>query len=255
MSVRYDLDGAVARITVDRPERRNALDGATLTALREALAQAGADPAVRVVTITGAGERAFSAGGDLAPAGAGFLAMHEGRGAFAETLLAVQRLGKPTVARINGDALGGGLGLAMACDLAVAREDARLGCPEIDLGLFPMMIMALLFRHVSRKVGLEMILTGRRLTGAEAAEAGLVNRAVPAAALDETVAELTERLAGKSPAVLRLGLGAFHTMSDMPYEDALRYLHGCLTVNTLTEDAAEGVMAFLQKRQPVWKGR
>lgn len=249
----------IATVTIDRAERRNALNSAVLGELREAFAAAKADDDVRVVVLTGAGDRAFSAGGDLAPGGAmgsgGPLGMHWDRSAFADALLDMRDLGKPIVARVNGTALGGGFGLLLACDIAIARDDAKLGCPEINVGLFPMMIMALIFRNVPRKIGVEMMLTGRKLVGDEAVRAGILNRAVPAEQLDEAVAELAQSLASKSPAILRLGLNAFHTMGDMSYEEALRYLHSCLTINTLAADAAEGIMAFLQKRKPDWKGR
>ena len=143
----------------------------------------------------------------------------------------------------------------LACDLAIATDDASFGTPEIKVGLFPYMIMALIFRHVGRKRGLEMVLTGDRLPASEAAEIGLINRAVPRAQLDGEVAALAAKISAKSPAILRLGKQAFHTMADMPMDEALEYLRGMLLVNTLTEDAAEGIMAFLSKRDPVWKGR
>jgi len=257
-NVTYTVNEAVATVMIDRAERRNALNSAVLAELRAALASAAADDAVRVVVLTGAGDRAFSAGGDLAPGGAmggGLLHMHWDRKAFVDTLLAMRDLGKPFVARVNGTALGGGFGLLLACDIAIARDDAKIGCPEINIGLFPMMIMALIFRNVPRKLGVEMMLTGRKLIGEEAVRAGILNAAVPADELDARVDEMVQRLASKSPAILKLGLSAFHTQNDMSYEDGLRYLHGCLTLNTLAEDAAEGVMAFLQKRDPQWKGR
>ncbi len=256
--VRYETEAGVAAVTIDRAERRNALNSAVLAELRAAFASAKADDDVRVIVLTGAGDRAFSAGGDLAPGGAmggGLLKMHWDRAEFVDTLLAMRDLGKPIVARVNGTALGGGFGLLLASDIAIARDDAKIGCPEINIGLFPMMIMALIFRNVPRKLGVEMMLTGRKLKGPEAVQAGILNRAVPADELDAAVDEMVQRLASKSPAILKLGLSAFHTMGDMSYEEALKYLHSCLTLNTLAEDAAEGVMAFLQKREPKWKGR
>ena len=255
--VSYAVEGAVATVTIDRPARRNALNSSVLRELVTTLRRAADDADVSVIVLTGAGDRAFSAGGDLAPGGTarGQLGMHWDRGAFAEALLTFRQLGKPVIARVNGDALGGGFGLMLACDLVVAREDARLGCPEINVGLFPMMIMALIFRNVPRKLGMELMLTGAKVTAKELAHSGCLNRVVPADKLDETVAELAGQLASKSPAVMRLGLEAFHTMSDMSTEDAIRYLQSCLTINTFAEDAAEGVMAFLQKRKPEWKGR
>lgn len=257
-TVRYEVTDGIATVTIDREQRRNALNDKVLKELQAALLRARDDTEARVVVLTGAGEKAFSAGGDLSPGGSmanGALAMHWARGSFVDTILAFQKVGKPIVGRINGDALGGGFGLLLACDIAIARDDARIGCPEIQVGLFPMMIMALIFRNVPRKLGVELMLTGRRLRGQAAVQAGILNAAVPAAELDERVDEMARSLAAKSPAVLRLGLEAFHTMSDMTLEQGLRYLHGCLSMNTMTEDAAEGVMAWLQKREPQWKGR
>ena len=255
--VRLEVEGAVATITIDRPQRRNALNEAVLGELLAAFEVAKRDPAVRAVVLTGAGDKAFCAGGDLAPGGGGGgpLGMHWSRGAFADLLLAMRKVGKPIVGRVAGDALGGGFGLLLACDLVVVREDARLGCPEIDVGLFPMMIMALITRHVPRKMAVEMMLTGRKITGREAEALYLVNRCVPSSEVDGAVAELVSSLTSKSPAVLRLGLEAFHAMGDMGFEEALRFLHQSLTINTMAEDAAEGIMAFIQKRPAEWKGR
>ncbi|HYO66804.1 MAG TPA: enoyl-CoA hydratase-related protein, partial [Archangium sp.] len=218
---------------------------------------AEADPAARVVVFTGAGEKVFCAGGDLGQLGGegGFLATHDGRRAYARLLLRLQDLRKPTVARINGHALAGGLGLVLACDLAVAAEHAELGTPEIDVGLFPMMVMALLQRHVGRKRALEMVLTGERMPAREALALGLLNRVVPAAELDATVAGLAGKLAGKSQAILALGRRAFFTAEDMPLPAALEYLSSQLSLNVLAEDAAEGVTAFIEKRPPKWNDR
>jgi enoyl-CoA hydratase/carnithine racemase len=256
--VRYEVSDRVGTITIDRAERRNALNTDVLAELRANLARARDDDDVHVIVLTGAGDRAFSAGGDLAPGkslGGGPLKMHWDRAEFVETLLDFRRVHKPIVGRINGDALGGGFGLLLACDIVIAREDARLGCPEINVGLFPMMIMALIFRNVPQKLGMEMILTGRKIRAHEAVPYGFLNAVVPVEELDATVSEMCQQLASKSPAVLKLGLEAYYTMADMDLEHALRYLQGCLTVNTLSADAAEGIMAFLQKREPNWKGR
>ena len=250
-------DGGVVTLTMNRPKRRNALSPALLDALSEALARVNQDEAARVIVLTGAGEKAFCAGGDLGSqmAGSGFLALHEGRGRFAALIEQLLDLRKPTIARVQADCLGGGVGLMLACDLAVAAEAARFGTPEIKVGLFPMMIMALIFRNVGRKRAMEMMLTGERFDAAEALSIGMLNRVAPSEGLDEAVGALARRVASFSPAVLALGRQAItHTM-DMPLRSALAYLHGQLTVNTLLEDCAEGVGAFLQKRPPDWKGR
>ncbi|MFY0530394.1 enoyl-CoA hydratase/isomerase family protein [Archangium gephyra] len=255
--VRYQAEGGQALLTIHRPKARNALSPEVLRELMAALERAEADPAVRVVVLTGAGEKVFCAGGDLGQMGGegGFLASHEGRRAYGRLLLRLQDVRKPTVARVNGHALAGGLGLVLACDLAVATEQAELGTPEIDVGLFPMMMMALLQRHVGRKRALEMVLTGERMPAREALALGLLNRVVPAAELDPAVAALAGKLAGKSQAVLALGRRAFFTAEDMPLPAALEYLSSQLSLNVLSEDAAEGVTAFIEKRPPKWNDR
>jgi enoyl-CoA hydratase/carnithine racemase len=252
----YAVEGGTATVTLNRPERRNALTEAMLVELRAALETARADDAVRVVVLTGAGDRAFCAGADLAPpGGGGFLEGHQRRGIYAEVLRGLTALGKPTVARLNGHALAGGLGLVLACDLAVAAEDVELGTPEVHRGLMPYMVMAFLARHVGPKRALEIVLLGERLSAAQARDLGLVNRVVPRAELDTAVADLCARLQGKSAAVLRLGKEAFYRIADMSLDDALDFLRSQLTVNVLCEDAMEGVAAFLEKREPRWKHR
>ncbi|RKH60048.1 enoyl-CoA hydratase/isomerase family protein [Corallococcus llansteffanensis] len=255
--VRYEVQGPQAHLTIDRPKARNALSPGVIQGLSDALERADADPAVRVLVLTGAGEKAFCAGGDLGQFGGdgGFLATHEGRRAYGRLLTRFQDVRKPTVARVNGHALAGGLGLVLACDLAVAVEGADLGTPEIDVGLFPMMMMALLQRHLGRKRALELVLTGDRLPAREALALGLLNRVVPAAELDATVATLAGKLAGKSQAVLALGRRAFFTAEDLPLPAALEFLASQLSLNVLSDDTAEGVTAFLEKRPPQWKDR
>ncbi|WP_224247898.1 enoyl-CoA hydratase/isomerase family protein [Hyalangium gracile] len=254
--VRYAVQGSQALITIDRPRARNALSHAVVQALMEALGRAEADAAARVVVLTGAGEKVFCAGGDLGQMGeGGFLATHDGRRAYAALLARVQGCRKPTVARVNGHALAGGLGLMLACDLAVAVETAEFGTPEIDVGLFPMMMMALLQRHVGRKRTLEMVMTGERLPAREALALGMLNRVVPAAELDAAVGALATKLAGKSQAVLALGKRAFFTAEDLPLPAALEFLASQLSLNVMAEDAAEGITAFLEKRPPKWNDR
>jgi enoyl-CoA hydratase/carnithine racemase len=255
--VLYQAEGQQALLTLSRPRARNALSPQLLQGLLAALDRAEADPAVRVIVLTGAGERAFCAGGDLGSLAAegGFLAGHDGRRAYATLLQRLQGVKKPTLARVNGHALAGGLGLVLACDLAVAVETAELGTPEVDVGLFPMMLMALLQRHLGRKRALELVLTGDRLPAREALALGLLNRVVPAGDLDASVAALVAKLAGKSQAVLALGRRAFFTAEDLPLPLALEHLAAQLSLNVLAEDAAEGVTAFLEKRPPQWKDR
>jgi len=185
----------------------------------------------------------------------GFAERHHDRRTFADLFRRLNRLGKPVIARVRGHCLAGGFGLAIGCDLVVASDDSSFGTPEVRRGLMPMMIMATIFRNVGRKKGMELLLTGERISAAEAERLGLINYAVPAAELDAKVDELARRVASMSPAVVRLGRDAFYAMSDMSFDQALEYLQAMLTVNLGTEDAAEGVRAFLEKREPVWKGR
>jgi enoyl-CoA hydratase/carnithine racemase len=207
--------------------------------------------------ITGDGDRAFSAGGDLGgmSGDASRVAQHEARGALPLLFQAMQECSKPIVARVNGHALAGGFGLMLACDLVIAADDAEFGTPEINIGLWPYMISAVIQRNVPRKVALEMMLTGRRVTADEAGRWGIVNRVVPRSELDSAVDDLVGELASKSPVILALGKRSFYRSQDMSFDDALSYLHSMLTVNLEAEDVAEGVSAFLEKRPPEWKGR
>ncbi len=254
--LRYDVAPPRATLTIDDPERRNPLSTAVMEGLRDSVRRAGADPEVRVLVITGAGDQAFSAGGDLS---GGFvdgpIALHQERGALADLFRALRRLGKPTVARVNGHALGGGFGLAAACDVVIAAEDATLGTPEINVGLWPMMITAVLQRTMPHRAALELMMTGRRISAAEARDLGAVSRVVPAAELDAAVDETVAALASRSPAVMQLGRDAFYAAADMDFDAALEHLQNGLTAVALTEDAAEGIAAFIQKRPPEWRGR
>ena len=255
MSVRSSLDGGVLTLTIDREERRNALSPEVLTALLSAVRSPG--DGVRVIVITGAGEKAFSAGADLGALNpdATQLELHEGRGMLRELILAIRECPLPVVARVQGLCLAGGFGLMLACDVAVASEAAAFGTPEVDVGLWPFMIGALVARHVSPKRALDLMLTGRRIDAATALDWGLVSRVVPAAALDETVAEVAAGLAAKSPLVLRLGKAAYYATEDVALAPALAHLQGQLSLLTQSKDAVEGITAFFQKRPPEWTGR
>ena len=257
--VRYEIDGAVARATIDRPERRNSMSFGVMEGLRDAVARAKEDDAVRVLVLTGAGEKAFCAGADLGGGGiAGTedaTAAHEGRGVLADLFRALWSLGKPTIARVRGYALAGGFGLALACDFVVASDDAQFGTPEVNVGLWPYMITVPLLRSMPPKRVLELMMTGRRVDAAEAERIGFVTRVVPVAELDAAVDELAATLAAKSPLILRWGRQSFYHVLDMSPDDALAYLQAMLTITTASEDTAEGVAAFAEKREPKWKGR
>lgn len=254
--LRYEAAPPRVTITIDDPTRRNPLSNAAMAEMAGMIERAAADSSVRVIVITGAGDKAFSAGGDL---GGGFvdqpLAEHDDRAALAALLRAMRDAGKPIVARVNGHALAGGFGLAAACDVVVAVGDATFGTPEIKVGLWPMMITAVLQRVMPRKAALELMMTGRRMSADEALRLGVVSRVVRREDLDDAVDLVVNGLASTSPLVMRLGRDAFYAVEDLDFDAALDHLHVGLTAVASTEDAAEGVAAFLEKRHPRWRGR
>lgn len=251
-----ESSGGVATITIDDPERRNPLSNDAMREIHDHVNVAGGDGDIRVIVITGAGDRAFSAGGDLR---SGFvdspLAGHRERGALADLFRAMRRNPKPIIGRVNGVALGGGFGLAAACDITIAADDATFGTPEIDLGLWPMMISAILHPLVPRKALLEMMLTGSILSADEAHRLGIVNRVVPRTELDSCVGSTIDALLAKSGSALGLGKESFYAIADLDVDTALDHLHIGLTALARTEDAVEGIDAFVDKRDPVWKHR
>jgi enoyl-CoA hydratase/carnithine racemase len=238
--------GAVATITINRPDERNALSTDTVGELREALAQAKSDPQVRVIVITD-----LSSFRREQPE----LERYFQRRQLADLFLEMTELGKPTVARINGHALAAGFGLVASCDLAIAVDDAQFGMPEVNVGVFPMMIMAIVFRNLPRKAAMELMLTGKRIDAAEATRLGLINRHIPAERLDSEVDALADELAKKSPIGMRLGLEAFYKMQDMSFPSAIAYLQDQLALLSLSDDLKEGVTAFFEKREPRFTGR
>ncbi|MCL1598218.1 MAG: enoyl-CoA hydratase-related protein [Actinomycetia bacterium] len=252
----YEAKNGVATITIDDPQRRNPLSNETMRALKDAVWSASDDDTVRVVVITGAGDKAFSAGGDLA---GGFvdspLPGHDARGELADLFRAMVTIPKPIVGRINGAALGGGFGVAAACDITIVVDDAKLGTPEIKLGLWPMMITAVLIPLVPRKQLLHMMMTGEVIDGKRAAELGIATMSVPREELDSAVDRTVERLLAAPPAALGMGKRAFYATASMDPDTALDHLQIGLTAVSFTDDAQEGVSAFLERRNPTWTGR
>src|SRR3954453_1640606 len=256
-TLRYEGAGGVATITLDQPETRNALSDEVLDDLIAAFGSAHDDDAVRAVVLTSSHEKVFSSGGNLA----GFAAevplahKHAAIDRFPRLFRLIGALGKPSLCAANGHVLAGALGLALACDLIGAREGVRFGTPEINVGVFPFMIMALIYRNVGRKKTNELLLLGEQIDAHEAERIGIVNKVVAADAFDAAVADWADRLAAKSPLLMRLGKDALPRPQDMALADAIEFLHGQLTISFSTADIQEGVKAFFEKREPVWTGR
>ena len=251
------VDRHVATVMLNRPEQRNPLSGAMLRDLVSAFGWCKRATDVRAVVLTGAGDRVFCAGADLAGFDADMsdLERHRSREVFVELFTLMASLGKPIVGRINGHALAGGLGLACSCDLLVSTDTATFGTPEINVGIWPMMIQAILSRNLPRKVLLEMEMLGDRWTATQLQAFGLINRVVPHDQLDGAVNDITDKLAKKSPLAMRLGRDSFYRQQDMEFAAALAYLHTQFTLITLSEDSKEGIKAFFEKREPEFKGK
>jgi len=253
--VKFDLEGARVTITIDEPERRNPLTAQTVADLSRFTDEANRLPEVRAIVYTGAGGQAFSAGGDLA---SGFfddpIGQHRARGALAGLFQAMWTGEKVTIARVNGHALAGGFGLAVACDITVCVDDAKLGTPEVGVGLWPMMITVPLLRAAPAKLVYELMVTGRLITPAEAATMGLVSRVVARGELDRAIDEIVAGIAERSPSAIALGRAAFAAVQGLDPASALDLLQTGLTAATMTDDAREGLAAFGEKRSPAWTG-
>jgi enoyl-CoA hydratase len=257
-TILYDVrDDGVATVTLNTPDNRNALSNQLLTELTAAFESAREDEAVRCVVLTSSHEKVFSAGASLDQFAADVPLVHKhfGTERFPRLFRTILTLGKPTICAANGHVLAGALGIALACDLIVAREGAEFGTPEINVGAFPFMIMALIYRNVPRKRTNELLLLGDRISAQDAKEAGIVNRVVAPDEFQAAVDEWAAKLASKSPVIVRMGKDAMFRQQDMAFMDALEYLHAQLSLALSTEDIVEGVTAFFEKREPQWKGR
>lgn len=256
--VRYAQDAAgVVTITLDAPESRNALSDTLLDELVDAFERAGADDDVRVVVLTSSHDRVFSAGGDLKAfaGGASAIDKYAGLDRFPRLYKLIGGLGKPVICAANGDVLAGAFGLALACDLVIAKEGVRFGCPEINVGVFPFMISALIYRNVDRLKANQLMMLGELISADEALRLNMVNAIAPAERFDQIVEEWSHKVASKSPLLMRLGKNAIDATRDMSLPDALEALRSQLALAFTTEDIVEGVTAFREKREPTWKLR
>ncbi|MHB8690450.1 MAG: enoyl-CoA hydratase/isomerase family protein [Solirubrobacteraceae bacterium] len=254
----YDVaESGVATISLNQPETRNALSDELLDDLLAALHAAKQDDRVHCVVLTSTHEKVFSSGGNLAGFASEVPLIHKhfGISRFPGLFVAFGELGKPSICAANGHVLAGALGVALACDLIIAKESARFGTPEINVGLFPFMIMALIYRNVGRKKTNELLLLGDQISAQEAERIGIVNRVVAAEEFDAAVNDWATKLAKKSPVMMRLGKDAMFRQQDMAFADALEFLRTHLTIAFSTEDIQEGVKAFFEKREAEWKGR
>jgi enoyl-CoA hydratase len=257
-TILYDVraDG-VATVTLNTPDNRNALSNELLAELTAAFESARADQAVRCVVLTSSHEKVFSAGASLDQFAADVPLVHKhfGTERFPRLFRKILGLGKPTICAANGHVLAGALGVALCCDLIVAKDSATFGTPEINVGVFPFMIMALIYRNVPRKKTNELLLLGERISAEEAKAIGIVNRVVPEAEFESAVDEWATKLAAKSPVAMKLGKDAMYRQLDMPFEDAIDFLRSQLSLSFTTDDIQEGVKAFFEKREPNWSGR
>jgi 3-hydroxypropionyl-coenzyme A dehydratase len=257
-TILYDVaDNGVATIKLNQPDTRNALSNEVLSELIAAFEASRDDDAVRCVVLTSSHDRVFSSGANLGGFAGDVPLIHKhfGSDRFVHLFRLIGELGKPSICAANGHVLAGSLGIALACDLIIAKDGAEFGTPEINVGAFPFMIMALIYRNVPRKRTNELLLLGDRISAQEAKEAGIVNKVVAPGEFEAAVDEWAAKLASKSPVIMRLGKDAMFRQQDMAFLDALEYLHAQLSLALSTEDIVEGVSAFFEKREPQWKGR
>ena len=250
----YEVRDQTAFMTINRESRRNAISQKMISAFMNYLDKADLDNEVHAVCITNSGQRVFCSGADLALTLSGKDSLSGARN-YAELLKKLARFSKPLLARVNGDCLAGGLGVMLSCDIVIARDDVFFSTPEVNVGLFPMMVGALLYQNAGRKKVTDMVLTGRKVPAHEAEKIGLITRAVVADSLDNETMETLRQLTSKSPIGMRIGKDAFRTMNHMPFEEAIDHLCDALGKIISTEDAKEGMAAFIEKRRPNFEGK
>ena len=253
IDVQTDRRGTALLITIDREARRNAMNKAVLTGIESAIATADADPTIRAIVLTGAGQKAFCAGADLSAGTSAFtLGLDMPMTDFGKLARLVRTIGIPLIGRINGDCVAGGMGLMCLCDLVVAADHARFGLPEAKVGVFPMQVLVFLRGMIGARYINELCLTGDLITAARAKDIGLANYVVPTADLDAEVDSLIAKLTKMSPVALRRGKYAIAAMEAMAFPEALAFAEQLIAVTSLTADATEGLAAFNEKRQPSW---
>jgi enoyl-CoA hydratase len=257
-TILYDVSGeGVATITLNQPDTRNALSNELLGELIDAFESAQQDADVKVVVLASSHDKVFSSGANLGGFAGEVPLVHKhfGSDRFVKLFRLIGELGKPSICAASGHVLAGSLGIALACDLVIAKEGAEFGTPEINVGAFPFMIMALIYRNVPRKKTNELLLLGERIDAREAERIGIVNRVVSDEEFDGAVRDWATKLAAKSPVLMRMGKDAMFRQQDMAFMEALDFLRSQLTIAMSTEDIVEGVTAFFEKREPVWKGQ
>lgn len=245
----------ILTLTMNRESRRNALSPSLLAGIREQLDIAEKNPAIRAVCLTGSGDKAFSSGADLMASLSGEVTPMESSTSYAHLLGHLQRFPKPVVARVNGHAMGGGLGLVLACDIAIAREGVKFGTPEVKVGLFPFMISPLILQHMPRKRAMQMMHCGERVSTEDALKYGFINQIVSAEELDSAVQACLESIVAAAPLAQQMGKKAMNDTAHLPFDEAVQVLAGHLSEVLQSADAAEGISAFMEKRKPNWSGK
>ncbi len=254
-TVLHDKRGHAFWITINRPDKRNALNASVIAGIVEGYRCAHEDSDVRVIVLTGAGDKAFCAGADLQP-GAGFaFDLSQPNLAYADMLRTAQNATKPTIARVNGVCMAGGIGLLCMTDMAVAADDVVFGLPEVKVGVFPMQVLSLLQAIAPPRLVREWCFTGEPFSAAEAKDAGLLNHVAPRAELDAKVEWLVSRITDKSPTAIRRGKYAMRALASMSFDQGIAYTESQIAVLAMTQDAKEGLAAFVEKRKPVWTGK